>query len=108
MEKFNKEGLKKKEKFEQLLCEGSSDKTISETLLNLKGKTKVSIENLPIIKNYISIYGLDILAVYKDGLAFTRSNRFPNGCGVTHEYLLHRNGEDKVYKLGELGIESER
>ena len=88
----------KKDEFQNALKMGSVDKTVSEVLEEMSERTRIRIRSI----NSIEVEGesgSNILAVYKDGIALTHSERFSNGTGTRFHYALHRNDEDKAYVL---------
>ena len=104
---YKKGDLEKKVEFEKLLTDRSSERTTSKVLENLKDKRKIIIGNLPTTRREISsveIGGLDILTIYKDGMALQRTGRFPNGNGNSFYYFLHGNGEMTAYHLGSIDV----
>jgi|SRR3989344_8611539 len=85
----------------KILSEGSIDKTVSDILINLIGKTSVGLRSFTEVSNRYGGYdiGPDILAVYKDGIALRGEKLLDDFSGTMVHYMLHRNNEQIVYFL---------
>ena len=100
--------LEDRAEFEMLFCSGANKKTVTEVLIELSGKTKVSLEHISVqerLGDRRKFQDLDILAVYKDGTAYTKSETLPNGRAIKHQYFIHRNDSLIVHVLDEMLVE---
>ena len=103
---YKREDLQKKNRFEKALTEGSVDKTVTQILEEMKDQTTVRLRRFTSQEvEGDSISGLSVLATYKDGMALSRTESFPNGAGTLFMYFLHRNNEDLVYILDQQTVQ---
>jgi len=100
---YDIESQDKKDMFERRLTDCSIEKTISEVLVEIAGNTRVKIKSVK-SQDMEGEYGTNVLAAYKDGMAFMRLSSFSNGTGTRFHYALHRNGEDNVYILDDQNV----